>query len=128
MLTKENILEINGVSEDTAEMIVKLLNGSVEPEEVSKKCARFVSAAFFEPRKMEKIMVAVDELLGMCGEEVIEDGNEYSDFGVHMCPRFSYCNTGDSYATTFVRDHKNREYRIMSYEDMVADVGEEPEF
>lgn len=60
----------------------------------------------------EARLAACDQILGTHGVEDIGYHNQF-DYG------FSYCNTGDTYATTIGYDSKNQRFLITSYGDFV---------
>lgn len=108
-----------GCDGEVARKIRKLFEGKLNPREVSEKCDKWVSQCHNEPSEHEQILCAVDDLLGNHGVESLEIGDEhYSDSGVRMCPKYSYSNTGDSYALTVIRDHENERWLIASWGDL----------
>jgi hypothetical protein len=70
-----------------------------------------------------------DTLLETCGIESIdpEGSSSYTDEGVRLCPPFSYCNTGDSYAATLARDHKEHAWVVAGWADLLTEYEQEEE-
>ena len=66
---------------------------------------------FNPPRMAEKRMVALDNVLETCGVEYIARGTNAKS------PAITYCNAGDSYATTILR--VNGVYRVGCWGDIV---------
>lgn len=95
--------------EETARKILGMIDGELDPREVSEKCDRWVRQCHHEPWRNEQVMSASNDLLGTCGVEgeADEDGRD----GV------SYCNNGDTYADTLFLDHG--EFRVSSVGTMV---------
>lgn len=77
----------------------------------------------------EARIAACDKLLDTCGVESIglDDETYYTDEGIALCPRYSYCNTGDTYAPTLVRDHKHCMWLIACWGDLVEEFEREHE-
>jgi hypothetical protein len=67
-----------------------------------------------------------NRLLNMHGVEVIpltdsSDDWSFTDERIRMCPPYSYLNTGDSYAATLVRDHREGAWMIAGWADVVEE-------
>lgn len=62
----------------------------------------------------------LDELLDTCGVEVIRADEHIDNY--HFDIRASYLNTGDTYATTLLLDHKERVWKLRSWGDFVVEV------
>ncbi len=85
--------------EPTADKILGMMNGDLDPCEVSDRCDAWVRSCYNEPSDDEQTLHAADDLLGNYGVEGWCDQDDFSRPGV------SYSNTGDSYARTiFLRD------------------------
>lgn len=95
-----------------ARVLRNLLEGKIEPRELSPACDRWVRQCHNDPSHVEQVMCAADEWLGTYGVEAI--------FGDSVTePRFSYCNTGDTYALTLIYDHSKGRYLVSSYGDEI---------
>lgn len=72
----------------------------------------------------EDALQACDELLGTCGIVSIdpEGAPSYIDEGIRMCPPFSYCNAGDTYATTLARDHHAGAWVVACWGDLLEEL------
>jgi hypothetical protein len=68
----------------------------------------------------EDAIQACDKILGTCGVEALSNEGDptYTDEGIRMCPPFSYCNNGDSYAPTLARDHKAGAWVVAGWADL----------
>lgn len=77
----------------------------------------------------EDALRACDELLGTSGIESVdpEGAPHYTDEGIRLCPPFSYCNAGDTYATTLARDHHEGAWVVACWGDLLQEVEEENE-
>lgn len=65
-------------------------------------------------------LLMLDELLGTCGVEAIRTDEHIDNY--HFDIRASYLNTGDTYATTLLLDHKERVWKLRSWGDFVEEV------
>jgi hypothetical protein len=67
--------------------------------------------------KVELMFAILDSMLHTCGVAYIahKDDDEYEALGL------SYLNTGDSYAPTIVYDHKDDEWMIISWGDIIEE-------
>lgn len=74
----------------------------------------WIRQCYNPPRKSELKMAALDETLGTDGIEAIR-GRHVDDY--HYDIQATYCNTGDSYATTILRDNETGRYLITSWGD-----------
>ena len=114
-------MQIDGVDLKTANAVHYVLSGKICPTEASPACKRWVESCYHTPDLdgHEAKLEACNELLGMHGVEAIqsEDAPHYTDEGVRMCPPFSYCNTGDTYALTLIRDHSAGQWMVASWGD-----------
>lgn len=75
-------------------------------------------------RRNEIKFQLLDELLDTCGVEAIRTDEHIDNY--HFDIRASYLNTGDTYATTLLLDHKERVWKLRSWGDFVEAIeGEE---
>lgn len=90
-----------------------LLSGEVSVN-TFKSVQSWVAQCYNRPARRELVMCAADELLGTCGVEATsqEDGD------YNRGPRFTYCNTGDSYVCTIVYDRDRDRFLLWSYADI----------
>lgn len=117
-----------GVDQETAEKIHGVLAGTLNPREVSPACDRWIRACYNEPDLdgHEVKLAACNELLETCGVEGLTiEGESYTDEGIRMCPPFSYCNMGDTYDTTLIRDHEHGQWIISSWGDVYEEYCQE---
>jgi hypothetical protein len=65
-----------------------------------------------------------NKILGTHGIEAVapEGCSYYSDEGIQHCPPFSYCNNGDSYTPTLVRDHEAGKWLVTSWANCLEEV------
>jgi len=106
---------------EVRETIRALLCGEVFAEDVSPAARKWASECYHRPSFYghEIILEACDELLGTNGVEALEiEGDSYhTDDGIRMCSAFSYCNAGDPYVVTLMRDHVAGEWLVASWGD-----------
>jgi methylthioribose-1-phosphate isomerase len=99
----------------TALKLRKLLDGRLDPMEF-ESVKQWVAQCFNMPRRTELIECAANELLGTYGVEAIES-KEWVD-SYHGNIRYTYCNTGDSYGATLVRDCVKGRWLVTSFGDL----------
>lgn len=114
---------------DIAQQVYDVLTETVDPSEVSEAYRKWsrqcVNAP--DPLSHESKLYACDDLLGTCGVESVDDprGETYEDEGIAFCPLLSYCNTGDTYAPTLMRNHETGEWLIASVGDIIENLADE---
>ena len=87
MKTLENdLLTIKDVTEEDAKKIVGIIQGDINPEEVSEKAANYVRSCHCRPQEYLIKLYAINEILHTCG--------------VESTGKFYYCNAGETYANT----------------------------
>lgn len=91
----------------------RVLDGRLDPRLASKACDAWVRQCYNEPSRIEQIMCAANDLLGMHGCEAI-----FSDSD-NQWPVLEYCNAGDTYTTTLVYDYTKSRFMVASYGDCV---------
>lgn len=114
MLTTARLTEALGIEAGTAETILGIMRGTIDPFTVPATEA-WRQACYHEPdaRKPETRMHAIDALLGTHGTEAL--------WGKDSCtiPAAEYCNNGDTYALTILYDYVKGCYRLTSWGDFV---------
>ncbi len=99
---------------DTARRILDMIEGELDPCEVSPAADQWSRSCYTFPPREEEVMYAVNELLGGYG---IEGWADESD------PRsgVSYVNTGDTYALTLALVRGR--FMVTSYEQLATRYG-----
>lgn len=112
------------VSPETAALISDVLSGRVDPCDVSPKTKWWKDRCYGRVSKVELQITACDELLETHGVECLNGPGEVGGYydGTDLCPRYSYCNMGDPYIPTVVRDHREQEWLIAAWGDLVEDT------
>lgn len=87
----KSFLTIKDVTEEDAKKIIGIIQGDIDPEEVSEKAAKYVRSCHCRPQAYLIKLYAIDEILHTCGVESTEE--------------FDYCNAGETYANTVIYDH-----------------------
>lgn len=105
------------IDDATARRIRKILKGDEDPRTVDRTDA-WVRSCYHEPRWREQAEHAVDVLLETHGVEALfaTGGRKSQRIG---WPEFTYCNAGDTYATTLVFDHRTDAVLITTWGDML---------
>lgn len=87
--------------------------------------AKRLRKALESAHSWENALTECDAILNTHGVESIEFPGEpfYTDEGMRFCGRYSYCNTGDTYAVTVIRDHKRGTWLVCSWGDLVEARG-----
>ena len=75
-----------------------------------------IAECYHPPRKYDVRLSVCDAIMGTHGVEYIS----HKDDNFHESLGLSYCNTGDSYASTLIYDHSKGAYRVTSWGDIVA--------
>lgn len=117
MLTQEALQEFTAESIATA--ILDLVSGKTDPEDYQSVERWIQQWRYHRPSDIELAMCAINELLETYGVEALffEDGAAY--------PRYTYCNTGDTYAATVCYDYDTEEYLVASWGDLVEEHEQE---
>jgi hypothetical protein len=100
--------------------------GDEELAEVQKTLGRWLADPDFT---YENALQECDKILGTCGVVSldIEDTRTYTDEGIRMCPPFSYCNAGDTYAVTLARDHAAGRWVVACWGALAEEYEQENE-
>jgi len=121
--------EIERFAVPTLEQLKDLRSNSVGDEELAK--VRDVLQRWHDDRDFshEDALQACDEILGTCGVEAIdpEGAPSYTDEGIRMCPPFSYCNAGDPYVATLLRDHASGLWLVAGWGEALEEVERDEE-
>jgi hypothetical protein len=104
-MRRSDLLKIT--DEETADKILGMISGELDPCEVSERTDRWERQCFHRPTDPELILDAACDLLGI-GE--VQGWTRPSDYTRGI----SYCNTGDTYALTLAL--VDGEFRVTSYE------------
>ncbi len=104
------------LSRENALKLRKVLDGRLDPE-TFESVQKWVSQCYHKPRKIELIQQAANEILECHGIEAIRC-SEWVD-RYHGDIRYTYCNTGDGYASTLIRDCLKDRWIVGSWADLV---------
>lgn len=118
------IAEVFDVSLFDANLALLIMRGRVKPEDHPKRFPlldNWLGACYNCPSRSEIKMAALDELLKTHGVEAIQHEQFYID-SYHRNIVATYLNTGETYATTIVRDNFRDSFRLMSYGDFVENL------
>ena len=88
-----------------------ILDGSIDPELVSKAARDYVAQCYHAPPDYLVKLYALDELGDFFGVEYTE----------HPTQGFYYLNAGDTYAPTLVRRGANR-YQVTTIGDVIETI------
>ena len=116
---------------DVAEKVRAVLAGEVDPRDVSPKATQWYRDCYHKPAidGHDLALAACDDLLGTCGVVAlnVEGAPYYTDEGIRMCPPFSYCNAGDTYAATLARDHAAGAWVVACWGDLLEEYEQSEE-
>lgn len=111
-VTQKNVLsQFKNVSKQDALTIVKLVNGTLDPETLDAGRQR-VSECYNRPDDTDLILTCINKILGGYGVE----GAEWRHGAIYSRDFISYVNMGDTYKTTIL-------YHPETCEFMVSDWG-----
>jgi hypothetical protein len=117
--------------EETREKIRAVLCGEILPADASPAAKAWSDSCHHrpDPTGHEMMLCAADDLLGTSGTEglEIEGDHHHMDEGIRMCPAFSYCNAGDPYTTTLLRDHVESAWLVAGWGDALDEYERENE-
>jgi len=102
-------LQIDG---PTARIIREILQGKLDPCEVSPAAKAYRDACYHPPDRYMLKLYACNEILGSHGVEYVKPGRG------NRSPGFEYLNMGDTYTTTLVRIDGGG-YRITDWGSIV---------
>jgi len=95
-----------GISEAEAQTVRGLIKGTVDPETV-EATDRWIRQCYYRPSDAELVMHAVDATIGTHGVESLGPTIDR-----RFTPAFSYCNAGDTYASTVIRNNRIGSYFV----------------
>ena len=96
------------ITEDEANTVRGLIKGTVDPETV-EATEGWVRQCHHRPPDSDLILHAIDATLNTHGVEYIGGGPQDT---WDWRPDYEYCNTGDSYAATIIRNNETGAYFI----------------
>jgi hypothetical protein len=96
------------LDDDQVNKVRGLMEGVLDPEEVSEATAKWVRSCYNEPSDSEKIMSAINDVIECHGVESLSSNGDVVA---------TYCNTGDTYKPTVMYLEKECRFRIMSWGD-----------
>lgn len=105
------------LTEQKARAVSRLIKGELSPDNF-KSVRDWVRQCYSEPRRSEKVMKALNELLSGYGDEGLRIEGAHID-NYHYDIVASYVNQGDTYDATILLDHKRNKYRLTSWGDFV---------
>lgn len=110
------ITERLGFSSGMARIVKGLMEGTISPDNF-KDVKRWERQCFNRPRKNERVLCALNQLLEGFGVEAIRGGIHVDSY--HGSIVASFINMGDTYDTTIILNHDSNEYQITSWGDWV---------
>lgn len=110
-MNSKELMSIDGVNEETAKVLAALIDGKVNPEDVSRACKAWTLSCYNEPSWQEKVMCAANDLIGGHGVEGIDDPESCVNCAA------AYVNLGDTYITTLMYDYRNDQFIVSSWGD-----------
>ncbi len=101
------------LDEQQVKTVRGLIDGSLDPVEVSMETQRWVNSCDNEPSEVELIMHAIDTVMGTHGVEAV-----YTDYDSSLNhPTAVYCNTGETYDPTIVYCYQRDRFLVTSWGD-----------
>ena len=102
------------ITREEAKTVRGLIKGDIDPEDI-EATDRWIRQCYNRPWESSLIMHAIDATIGTCGVECIGD----EDKEAHESADFDYCNAGDTYAATIIRDNNTGRYFVGCWGDCV---------
>lgn len=104
-----------GVSKKKAKEIRGLMEGDINPDDY-ESVKKWMQRCYYKPRRVERVMEAINEILGGYGVEQITDSqwdNYWCDSGL------LYVNMGDAYSPTICYDTRKDQWIVCPWGDIV---------
>ena len=114
--TPKNVAVHLCIDEERAAVVIGLMDGSLDPYDY-ESVRGWVAQCYNEPSDTELRMCAIDGVLETCGVEAVRREGSWVD-SYHGDIIATYCNTGDMYSCTVVRDHRDSRFKIMCIGDL----------
>jgi hypothetical protein len=108
----ETLMRIPGCTREVATKIRAIMKGELDPRTI-EQTDRWVRTCFHDPHIIEQRLHAIDVLLDTHGVEAL--GTSEST----RWPQYSYCNAGDPYALTVIRNHARGSWYVGAWSDIV---------
>ena len=103
------------VSKEKAKEIRGLMEGDINPDDY-ESVKKWMQRCYDKPRRVERVMEAINEILGGYGVEQITDSqwdNYWCDGGL------LYVNMGDTYTETICYDTRKNKWIVSSWGNIV---------
>lgn len=113
--SEKTICQALNTDKMTAREIRALVKGTIDPSGYPAVKA-WIDQCYNAPSQEEQVMCALNSLLEGFGVEAIQ--GEWLDH-YHQNIIASYVNTGDTYNTTIILDHRTDRYQLTSFGDFV---------
>lgn len=111
------IAEVLRIEPDKAKQVRALIGGELNPEDF-KSVQKWVNQCHNPPEHIEKLLLALNEVIGGFGVEVVTSENEWvSHFYQNIV--LEYINLGDTYTPTICFDTDNQTFFLGSWGDYV---------
>lgn len=98
----KDLKELNLDDEQTA-TVLGLINGTLEPESI-EATERWIRQCYHRPSNASLVMHAIDATIETHGVEALGESPDFCS-----PPPFEYCNAGDTYVATIIRDNETGE-------------------
>jgi len=109
MRTAKRVAAQLDIAMDKAEKIAALLNGAVDPETYDA-VRSWLRVCHHRPPHEDLVLCACDEVLETYGVEAIRMADRCVPYYGDVVA--TYCNTGDSWQPTVIRDHRRERWVI----------------
>lgn len=111
--SEKTLIACLGITRAQARKVRGLIKGTIDPESVEGTAA-WVRQCFNRPDRASLVMHAIDTTIEAHGVEALGPTIDR-----RFTPAFEYCNTGDTYAATIIRDNRRGIYFVSSWGDLV---------
>lgn len=103
------------VSKEAVAKIRGLMEGTENPDDY-KSVKQWMQRCCYKPRKVERVMEAINEILGGYGVEQITD-NQWSEYW--RDGGLLYVNMGDAYSPTICYDTRKDKWIVCPWGDII---------
>ena len=106
------------ITPEQAATVRALIRGEIKIQDnpLFPRTAQWINSCYHAPRRLDRILSALNECLETQGVECITSGEQRMD-GSHIVAE--YLNAGDTYNATLLFNHRTQAFSLTSWGDFV---------